>query len=168
MESGKTQVIATVPKPNLPMIPAAQSDRILTSAQDLLTAIELSEVPRNVLFSAAALHAALAGPGPAELDLRPGNLEVIHDAGLHVRALAEAKARVQQAEAASRAALMRLPAATVQAAADYDARTLAHRGAVAAAHAEGVDLAQLQAHLWWENATLWAVLRRWWKARRGA
>jgi hypothetical protein len=117
------------------------------------------------MFAAAELHAALAGPGPESLDLRPNALEVVNDAGLHAKAVAEAKARLQHSVAAQQSVIAHLPTSTLQAAADYDARTMAHRDEVSRAYAEGREQRELAEGLWWHSATLWDVLRRWWAAR---
>lgn len=142
-------------------------EQILNKISNLLDAVETHEdsLPSEVIIASANLHAVLAGPGPDALDLRPKSLEVINDAGLHAKAVAEAKARLQTSVAAQHDLLATLPDATLQAAADYDARTLAHRADVANAWDAGVEQERIAQAAWWADATLWAVLRRWWDAR---
>jgi hypothetical protein len=123
------------------------------------------DLPPDVASGAADLHAALAGPGPDALDLRPNALEVVNDAGLHAKAVAEAKARLQASVAAQQSVIAKLPDATLQAAADYDARTMAHRAAVLQSWDDAVEMERVMQASWWAHATLWAVLRRWWAAR---
>ena len=137
----------------------------------LLDALEthLGGLPADVVDSAAQLHAALAGPGSDALDLRPKSLELVNDAALHQKAVAEAKARLQASVAAQADTIAKLPSSTLQAAADYDAQTNAHRVAVHDAYDNGVDDGREQQRvadaLWWHEASLWAALRRWWQAR---
>lgn len=152
---------------NSAMALATNQETILNKISNLLDAVETheDELPSEVLIASAQLYAALAGPGPVELDLRPNSLEVINDAGLHAKAVAEAKARLQASVAAQQETLATLPPSVLEAAADYDARTLAHRVAVAQAWDDATELERVMQAAWWHDASLWAVLRRWWDAR---
>jgi hypothetical protein len=142
-----------------------QTESLLRKTHQLLDSIEEADVPPAVMFAAAELHAVLAGPGPDALDLRPKSLEVVGDAGLHAKAVAEAKARLQASIADQAKVIAHLPSSTLHAAADYDARTMAHREDVAQAWRDGRESRELDEGLWWHSATLGMVLRRWWQAR---
>jgi hypothetical protein len=147
-----------------PMSPKAlrDMDRVMNRAQTLLSLIELQAPLPELTIAAAALHESMAGPGPIELDYRPGSLEVVNNPELHAAALAQAKAREQ----GRTSVIAHLPTSTLEAAADFDARTLAHRDAVAEAYQQGHADRVVQEGIWWTSATLWEVLRRWFQGQK--
>ncbi len=97
LEFHGVQILSTTPEAQ--RVPGtglsvATVQKMVPHLQSLLAQLEcIHGIPESVLQSAGRIHALLAGPGPSALDMRPQSAEVINDAALHARALAEAKAR---------------------------------------------------------------------------
>lgn len=124
--------------------------KVVTRSQYLLSVIEITpNMPEPVVIAAAELHAALAGPGPSGLDLRPQSLEVIGDAGLHAKAMAEAMAREVSEDRAVVAAIEALPEHVRAGAQQFNEQANANRDEIFQAYHEGKDagLAQLAGKL---------------------
>lgn len=133
---------------------------LVERSQTLLALIEVEGASASVTQAAAQLYAALAGPGASDLDLRPGSLEIVGDEALHVRAMAEAKARAVDGEVARAAARAALPADVQAKVVDYDTREAAHREGIANAYDEGIIRGRFEARTEHDATPLWKIAQR--------
>ena len=118
-----------------------QNERVKDAAQQVVALAEClpGALPEPLVASLANLHAALAGPGPSALDMRPQSLEVIGDEGLHARAMAEAKAREMGRDAEIIRAIETLPADVRHLAEGYDTQRAAHAEELYLSHHQGLQ-----------------------------
>ena len=146
-----------------------QNERVKDAAQQVVALAEClpGALPEPLVASLANLHAALAGPGPSALDMRPQSLEVIGDPILHAKALAEAKAREMGRDAEIIRAIETLPAEVRNLAEGYDTQRAAHQEEIFLSYEQGktagYDLGYVAAM---QGASLWRIAKLRFKAWR--